>query len=167
MTTANEEKVLHDGFLVGIWFKAAVGALQLIAGIAVLAINQQTLAAWVARWTTPELIEEPTSHIAAWANSGVADLGAGSRMFVTIYLISHGVIKLGLIWAMLRGKMWAYPWSMWVLGGFIGYQLYRFAHTHSMMLVVLSVLDAIVVYLIWHEYRTRKATGFAAPIIHP
>jgi len=167
MTTKSTERVFHDGFLVGIWFKAAVGALQTIAGIAVLAVNQQTLAAWVARWTTPELIEEPHSHIAAWANSGVADLGAGSRMFVTIYLLSHGVIKLGLIWAMLRGKMWAYPWSMWVIGGFIGYQLYRFASTHSMMLVVLSVLDVIVVYLIWHEYRTRKATGFASPFPRP
>jgi len=166
MTTERTERVFHDGFLVGIWFKAAVGALQTIAGIAVLAVNQQTLAAWVARWTTPELIEEPTSHIAAWANSGVADLGAGSRMFVTIYLISHGIIKLGLIWAMLRRKMWAYPLSMWVIGGFIAYQLYRFASTHSIALIVLSVLDAIVVYLIWHEYRTRKAIGFPAPITH-
>jgi uncharacterized membrane protein len=167
MTPVPKERAFHDGFLVGIWFKAAVGALQAIAGIAVLAINQQTLAAWVARWTTPELIEEPGSHIAAWANSSVADLGAGSRTFVTIYLISHGVIKLGLIWAMLRGKMWAYPWSMWVIGGFIAYQLYRLAFTHSMTLIVLSVLDAIVVYLIWHEYRTRKAIGFVAPITHP
>jgi uncharacterized membrane protein len=167
MTTESKERVFHDGFLVGIWFKAAVGALQTIAGIAVLAVNQQTLATWVARWTTPELIEEPNSHIAAWANSGVADLGAGSRTFVTIYLISHGIIKLGLIWAMLRRKMWAYPLSMWVIGGFIAYQLYRFASTHSMALVVLSVLDAIVVYLIWHEYRTRKTMGFSTPVTHP
>ena len=73
MATAREERGLHDGFLVGIAFKAAVGALQLVAGIALLAVDQQTLAAWVARWTTPELIEEPSSHIAAWANSSVAD----------------------------------------------------------------------------------------------
>ena len=75
MTTVREQRAFHDSFLVGIWFKAAVGALQLLAGIAVLAINQQTMAAWVARWTTPELIEEPHSHIAAWANSGVVNPG--------------------------------------------------------------------------------------------
>ena len=166
MTAVGEERVFHDGFLIGIWFKAAVGALQLVAGIAVLAVSQTSLAAWVARWTTPELIEEPHSHIAAWVNSGVADLGTGSRTYVTIYLISHGVIKLALIWAMLRRKMWAYPLSMWVIGGFIAYQLYRLASTHSMALVVLSVLDAVVVYLIWHEYRARKSIGFAAPITH-
>lgn len=166
MTTVRKERAFHDSFLIGIWFKAAVGALQLIAGIAVLAVSQVALAAWVARWTTPELTEEPHSHIAIWLNSGVSDLGAGSRTFVTIYLISHGVIKLALIWAMLRRKMWAYPLSMWVIGSFIAYQLYRFASTHSMSLVVLSVLDAVVVYLIWHEYRTRKAIGFAAPITH-
>ncbi len=166
MTTERKESAFHDGFLIGIWFKAAVGALQTIAGIAVLAVSQQSLAAMVARWTNPELAEEPHALIATWAQHGVADLGAGSRTFVTIYLISHGVIKLVLIWAMLRRKMWAYPWSMWVISGFIAYQLYRFASTHSLALIVLSVLDAIVVYLIYHEYRTRKASGFAAPITH-
>ena len=166
MTTIPKQKVWHDGFLIGIWFKAAVGALQAIAGFALLAVSQQSLAAMVARWTNPELVEEPHQIFATWAQHGVADLGAGSRVFVVIYLISHGLIKLGLIWAMLRQKMWAYPWSIVVISGFIAYQLYRFAKTHSMALIVLSVLDAVVVFLIWHEYRTRKAIGFAAPITH-
>ena len=166
MTTASKEWAFHDGFLIGIWFKFAVGALQTIAGFAVLLVSQASLAAMVTRWTNPELAEEPNSHIANWVLHGVADLGSGSRTFVAIYLLSHGLIKLGLIWAMLRRKMWAYPWSMWVIGGFIAYQLYRYAYTHSVALLVLSVFDAIVVYLIWHEYRTRKAIGFAAPITH-
>ena len=164
MATAPKERVLHDGFLVGIWFKFAIGAVQAIAGLALLLVNQASLAAMVARWTAPELAEEPHSHIATWAQQGVADLGSGSRAFVTIYLLSHGLIKLGLIWAMLRRKMWAYPWSIVAMSGFIAYQLYRFANTHAMALIVLSVLDAIVVYLIWHEYRTRKANGFEGPI---
>jgi len=167
MTTIAKERAFHDGFLVGIWFKFAVGALQTIAGLGMLLVNQASLVAMVARWTNPELVEEPNSHIANWVVHGVNDLGTGSRMFVTIYLLSHGLIKLGLIWAMLRRKMWAYPWSMWVIGGFIGYQLYRYAYTHSVSLLVLSVLDAIVVYLIWHEYRTRKRIGFVAPITPP
>ena len=166
MITERKERAFHDGFLIGIWIKAVVGALQTIAGIAVLAVSQQSLAAMVTRWTNPELTEEPHNLIATWAQNGVAQLGAGSRMFVTIYLISHGVIKIALIWAMLRRKMWAYPLSMWVIGGFIAYQLYRFAFTHSIWLVVLTALDVLVVYLIYHEYRTRKAIGFATPITH-
>ncbi len=166
MTTVRKERAFHDGFLVGIWFKAAVGALQTIAGLLMLAISQQSLTAMVARWTNPELAEEPHQVFATFAQHSVADLGAGSRTFVIIYLLSHGVIKLGLIWAMMRRKMWAYPWSMWVIGGFIAYQLYRFAYTHSIALIVLSVLDAVVVFLIYHEYRRRKQIGFAAPITH-
>lgn len=165
-TEPKKERAFHDSFLIGIWFKAAVGALQALAGLLVLLVSQQSLAAMVTRWTNPELIEEPDSHIAHWALQGVAELGSGSRTFVTIYLLSHGIIKLGLIFAMLRGKLWAYPWSMGAIGSFVVYQLYRFAYTHSIALVVLSVLDAIVVYLIWHEYRTRKATGFAAVDTH-
>jgi len=157
MTTEPKERVYHDGFLIGIWFKVVIGALQALAGLAVLLVSQASLAAMVARWTNPELAEEPDSHIANWALHGVADLGSGSRTFVTIYLLSHGLIKLALIWAMLRKKMWAYPLSMVAFGGFIAYQLYRYGTTHAVSLLVLSVLDAIVVYLIWHEYRTRKA----------
>ncbi len=167
MITAPKERAFHDSFLIGIWFKFVVGALQAIAGLAVLLVSQASLAAMVTRWTNPELAEEPNNHIANWALHGVADLGTGSRTFVAIYLLSHGIIKLGLIWAMLRGKMWAYPWSMLAISGFIAYQLYRYASTHSVALLVLSVFDAIVVYLIWHEYRTRKADGLPARITHP
>jgi uncharacterized membrane protein len=167
MTVQRKEAAYHDGFLAGIWFKAVVGALQAIAGIAMLIVSQQSLAAMVARWTDPELAEEPHQIFATWAQHSVAQLGAGSRLFVTIYLITHGVIKLGLIWAMLHRKMWAYPWSLCVISGFIAYQLYRFAYTHSMALLVLSVLDGVVVYLIYHEYRRRKEFGFDAAGAHP
>jgi uncharacterized membrane protein len=48
-----------------------------------------------------------------------------------------------------------------MLGGFIGYQIYRMAATPSILLAALTVFDVVVVWLTWHEYR-RKRTGRTA-----
>jgi uncharacterized membrane protein len=40
-----------------------------------------------------------------------------------------------------------------VLGLFIAYQIYRFSYTRSAGLVVLTVFDLLVIFLIWHEYQ--------------
>ncbi len=36
---------------------------------------------------------------------------------------------------------------------FIAYQMYRFSYTHSIGLLVLTVFDLFVVWLVWKEYR--------------
>jgi uncharacterized membrane protein len=59
---------------------------------------------------------------------------------------------LALVAGLLRNKLWAYPASLMVLGLFMVYQVYRFFYTQSAGLVVLTVLDLIVMVLIWHEY---------------
>lgn len=40
-----------------------------------------------------------------------------------------------------------------VLAAFIGNQFYRYSHTHSLGLIVLTVFDLFVMVLILHEYR--------------
>ena len=37
------------------------------------------------------------------------------------------------------------------------YQIYRFRYSHSISLVLLTVFDAVVVYLTVVEYRKRKS----------
>jgi uncharacterized membrane protein len=64
--------------------------------------------------------------------------------------------------ALLKNKLWAYPWSLVVLGSFILYQIYRFTFTHSLALIVLTVFDLAVIWLIWREYQiVRTPTGDA------
>ncbi len=43
-----------------------------------------------------------------------------------------------------------------VLSIFVAYQLHRFGRTHSTVLLALTVLDGVVMVLIWREYRSRK-----------
>jgi len=36
-------------------------------------------------------------------------------------------------------------------------QLYRYSYTHSIWLLLVTVLDLIVIGLTWHEYKYLKA----------
>jgi len=77
-------------------------------------------------------------------------------LFAAAYLIVHGLIKLFLVASLLLGRLWAYPLSLWFLAAFIVYQCYRYLHTHSISLVLLTVFDLAVVFLIWREYHSRQ-----------
>ncbi len=51
--------------------------------------------------------------------------------FMAIYLHSHGIIKLLAVGSLLKNKLWRYPLSIVVFGGFIVYQIYRFTLTRA------------------------------------
>jgi uncharacterized membrane protein len=108
---------------------------------------------WVAHLTQQELTEDPHDLIASHLLAAAESLSLPTKNFYAFYLLSHGVVKLLLVGGLLRGKLWAYPASLVVMGVFIAYQVYRFSYTHSAGLVTLTVFDLVVILLIWHEYR--------------
>lgn len=160
MPTPREEKALHDVFIFSVWVKGLVGLLQTLGGSAFLIIPRQTMTDWIARLTAPEISSDPHDFIATLVRHTAEHWATGTQTFAGVYLLLHGVIKLILVAALLRRRMWSYPASMWVLGGFIVYQCYRYTFTHSPWLLALTALDVIVVALIHHEYGQRKRIGF-------
>ena len=78
-----------------------------------------------------------------------------SRHFASAYLIGHGVLKIFLAVTLLRERLWAFPTALSVLAIFVAYQLHRFVRTHSIVLLALTVVDLVVMVLIWREYRSR------------
>jgi uncharacterized membrane protein len=89
-------------------------------------------------------------HLAA----GITGTG---RHFAAAYLLSHGLVKLVLVVELLRNRLWAYPMMIVVLGAFVAYQGYRFALTHSLAMVALSLFDLAVIALTAMEYREQIA----------
>lgn len=161
MTTAREEKALHDVFLISVWIKGFVGLVQALAGIGLLVVSQQALVRTVMAVTTPELSEDPHDPVATFLRNSAHHWGSGTQHFASVYLVLHGAIKLALVIALLRRKLWSYPASLWVLGAFIAYQCYRYTLTHSFWLILLTALDVTVVVLVWHEYRLLKRRRIA------
>lgn len=162
ITTPREQRAIHDVFLVSVWIKGLIGLAQAAAGIGLLLVSQHALVAGVVSITNPELAEDPRDPVATFLRHSALQWGSGAQHFAAAYLILHGAIKILLVAALLRRKMWSYPVSMWVLAAFIVYQLYRYTLTHSIWLVLLTALDVTVVILVWHEYRWRLSTAGAS-----
>jgi uncharacterized membrane protein len=155
-TSHNKRKVEHRLFLVGVWIKGLAGAVETIGGVAVLFITQKLIDSFVLFLAAPELAEDPADRGADYLSGAFQHFSEGTKYFASVYLIVHGLIKLFLVANLLRERLWAYPLSLWFLCAFIVYQCYRFTHTHSIWLVLLTVIDLAVVILIWREYRWCK-----------
>lgn len=156
MISAIQQKTLHTLFLISVWIKGLAGLLETIGGFLLLFVPQATLEALVIFLTAPELAEDPNDRVATFLQRAVHEFGSDTKLFASVYLIIHGIIKLFLVAGLLRRKLWSYPISLWFLAFFILYQCYRFFVTHSLWLVALTLLDLVVAFLIWHEYQARK-----------
>ncbi|MEP6942823.1 MAG: DUF2127 domain-containing protein [Betaproteobacteria bacterium] len=156
MTSSRRAVRLHRFFELAILFKGLDGLLQTIAGIALLFVPLRSIYSLVTFLTARELADDPDAWLANTVQHAADALSPGSKNFASAYLISHGVVKLFLVYALWREKLWAFPVALAFIGGFIAYQLYRVAHTHSITLVVFTVIDLIVCWLVWREYVARR-----------
>ncbi|WAL84989.1 DUF2127 domain-containing protein [Pandoraea sp. XJJ-1] len=138
------------------WIKALFALSEILAGVVAYFVPTQVFLSIVLRFTGNELTEDPHDAVATFLMHAVQHLSVGSQKFAAIYLLAHGVVKLWLIIGLLRERLWYFPVSMVAFGVFIAYQLYRYTYTHSIWLLLLSVLDLGVIALTWHEYRFIK-----------
>jgi uncharacterized membrane protein len=156
MIAATREKTLHRLFLISVWIKGGAGILETLAGIPFFFIPPEAIERLVVFLTAPELSEDPDDWIAITLTHTIKHFTADTALFAGAYLVIHGLIKIFLVASLLRRKLWAYPTSLWFLAAFIVYQCYRYTYTHSIWLVLLTIVDLIVAFLIWHEYQSRK-----------
>jgi len=150
--------VLHESFLVSIALKGLGALSEVIAGIALLKISPHALNRIVMAFIATELPEDRHDFIARHLRHYLEDFGASGKHFASWYLLSHGAVKLILVIALWRNKLWAYPLMIVVLAGFIGYQIYRFVLIHSIAMIFLSVFDLLVIALTWSEYHRQRAS---------
>lgn len=153
------QKTLHRLFLISVWIKGVAGVLETFAGVVVFFVTRGGLEELVIFITAPELAEDPDDWIANYLGRAIQHYSGEAQVFASAYLVIHGLIKVFLVAGLLWGRMWAYPFSLWFLAAFIVYQGYRYNHTHSIWLVLLTIIDLVVGYLIWREYRWRKQGG--------
>lgn len=156
---AVDEHRIHQIFEVSVWLKGAHALIECVGGILLYAVSADTIASWVNAFTQEELIEDPNDFIAGYLSQMASHFSIGSKEFYAFYLLSHGLTKLLLVVGLLKGKLWSYPASLVALGAFMVYQVYRYSYTHSFGLLVLTVFDAVVMVLIWHEWKIVRQHG--------
>jgi len=100
--------------------------------------------------------QDVEERIADAVRHAAAHLSVHGTHFLALYLLVHGIIKVALVQALLRRKLAAYPLAGIAFAAFIVYQLYRFTITRAFGLIALSVFDAVVIWLIYLEYRALR-----------
>jgi uncharacterized membrane protein len=144
-------------YKIGIAIKGFDGFVELLAGLALL--------------FSPSLVHTILGSIAGEANEQQgqlfqsiadsitrvnADFAKNSVLFLVIFLISHGVIKLALVYALLKEITKAYPYALIVLILFLIYQLYVLAINPTIGMALFALLDAIIIWLVWGEYKDLR-----------
>lgn len=158
---------LDRTFAIGIIAKGLDGIIEIVGGLLLLAATPDAIDRLLTAITREELAEDPSDFLATrLLHLSASDtFTAGGLRFAAIYLLAHGVVKVVLVAAVLRDKLWAYPWMIGFLLLFIGYQLYRIAVDPTAGMIALTAFDAVLTWLAtreWQRHRARQPRDPAA-----
>lgn len=144
--------VVDNSFHIGLISKGLNGIAEIVSGSLLLFIKYDKISHFIKIITQQELLEDPKDFIANKLLNFSSSLSINSQLFFSFYLLSHGIIKLLLVYFLLKNKLWAYPVAIIIFILFIAYQIYRYTNTHSLGLIILTVIDIIIIILTILKY---------------
>lgn|GEM_PF-1072082 len=136
--------------------KGVFALAEIAASIFAYFVTGQFLLDLAQTITRTEWSEDPRDVVANYLLHAAQGLSVSSQQFTSFYLLSHGAIKRWLIIGLWRKKRGYYPAAIAVFGLFILYQVYRYSFTHSLSLLLITALDAVVIGLTWFEYQQLR-----------
>jgi uncharacterized membrane protein len=161
---ATSVSALDRIFKISLVLKGLDGVLELIGGILLLLVSPSQISALARFLTQHELAEDPHDFVANNLLHITSNLTVSASLFGAVYLLLHGAVKVVLVWAVLKDRLWAYPWMIGFLIVFIGYQIYQMAVAFSVALLLLTAFDAFIVWLTVLEYRKRRVPKASAEV---
>jgi uncharacterized membrane protein len=153
---SGRKDLLDRTFEVAILLKGLDGVLEVVGGLILLVVSPATINRIVTTLTEHELSQDPHDFVATRLLNTAHGLTRGSVLFASLYLLSHGAVKIVLVTALLKNKLWAYPWMIAFLVLFIVYQIYRITLVPSVGLAALTAFDIFVVWLTYREYQRQR-----------
>lgn len=152
-------------FTAGMYWRIIYGCIRLAIGTMLLRLVG-TPAIDVYQHVLRHLIaRDPDDHILRFFATQLVHHGFSITYFLAIYMLFWGVVDIVLSVALLRHALWAFPVSFAVIAGFIAYEVYRYSHTHSPILLGIVLIDIGILYVMNKEYeklKRRKAALAAA-----
>lgn len=143
----------HRFFEISIILKALNGVAEIVLGASVFFITKETLTQLVAFIARVELSEDPGDLLANYLVRSVEHYTYTGQIYISVYLLIHGVLKVALVYCLLRKYLWAYPTAIVVFGLFALYQIFAYVHTPNLSLIFLTVLDLFIMVLTYLEYQ--------------
>ena len=145
-------------FRISLYLKGLDGLLETAGGILLLIVTPEQIN-HLARWLTQgELSEDPHDFIANHILKTAHHLTGASLAFGAAYLLAHGIVKIVLVFEVIRDHLWAYVGLIGVTALFVIYQVYRLVvDKFSVSLFLLTLFDLLIIYLTQKEYRRHLA----------
>lgn len=156
MHKIDQEFVITELFRLGMVWRIAYGSLRLFFGIILLRVVGAPVTDLMHKIMGHELTEDPTDFLYRLVEILFSHHSFHVTYFLAFYFIFWGLIDIILSLQLLKGRLWAFPLSLYLIGSFVIYELFRFTHTHSMFLLGIIAVDIIVMALIFKEYQLIK-----------
>jgi len=150
------ERTYHDFFEIGVILKGVITVVELAVGLLFYCASTQTLNNIFYFFMGGEAAEQPRDFVWSYVIQQFQGIVGPNQSFWAFILVSHGIVKIFMVWGLLKHKLWAYPASAAVFALFVLYQIYSLFFIPSLILGVLTVFDIVLIILILHEYRHKK-----------
>ena len=152
------ESSIHRMFEAGVILKGMHALLELVTGVAILAVSPVAVSNFFLALAQLEHSRGWPDFITNFLVRLSEGILRGEQHFAGIYLLAHGLINAGLVIGLLADAVWSYPISLAAIALFMAYQVYRYAYTRGIGLLLLTLYDAAVWWLVWHEYGVVRQT---------
>lgn len=140
-------------YVVSMWWRIGYGFLRVLFGVAILQAVGTPLIEVFKHVMSHELIQDPSDRLYHVVNHALVQHPLYVTYFLAIYFIFWGILDIVLSYNLLRGRVWAFPASLICIAGFIAYEMVRFTHTHSYILLGVVMIDLVIFALIYSEYK--------------
>lgn len=148
--------LLDKTYEIGLFIKGFDGTVELLGALFLIVVPSSAINSLTHWMVDNELSRKPHSFIANHILHFGTSLAAGHNTFAILFLATHGAVKVGLVVALLRQKMWAYPVALVALTGFLVYQVFLLITQATFAMAFLTVLDVVIIWLVQREWRQTK-----------
>lgn len=143
-------------FYIGLAAKGLNGLFECIGAYFLFILKQEWIDKFMTVVVIPELRQDPTDRIMNYFYNLCHTLSIDSQRSIAIYMMLHGAVKLVFICLLFKKVLWAFPASVAVFGLLLMYEIYKFIHIHSFLLLILIAIDIAFVGVIVLEYWNIK-----------
>jgi uncharacterized membrane protein len=161
--------ISHKGFIAGVVWKGIEGLFELTMAVALNFIKLETLRGTIVEYSLNHLTYDPDDWLATHLLAFAQHISLSQKIFTTIYLFAHGLLRIFMFVTLMKKKKWAFPVSMVLLALFFIYQVIHLVQHFSIGFALLSTVDPTLLVLVYIEFR-RIYPGYTLtlkPRVHP
>jgi uncharacterized membrane protein len=146
----------HIVFLVSILLKGFFALLEFVAGLGMYLTPPDFVGQLIRFMFKAQLVADRHDFFAQFLQHQLTEFDVTRHTFISLYLMLHGLVKIGVVAGLWSERIWAFPLGIAALALFIVYQMNRFLHTHAPLLALISLFDAFIIVLAWREWQAVK-----------